>query len=153
MSMKRRIALLATCAAVCAAVVGGSVGQAAARRGTIALHETAVMKLIKNEVNFHEAAGSATGTFKGRVRLRINVENASKMTARFASKGAKGGLIGSGVASYSVSGSILKFSGTAKITGGTGSYENAHGTGIHFDGVMNRLKETMTITFDGTMTT
>lgn len=153
MTKKRRIALLVTCVALCAAVVGGNVGQANARKGkSVVFHETAVLKLTKNEVNVHEAQGSATGTFKVAVHLRINVEDASKMTAQFATAGAHGRLTGVGVASYTVSGSILKFSGTSRITGGTGAYANASGRGIRIEGVMNRLKETMTLSFDGNMT-
>jgi hypothetical protein len=145
----KKVALLVACVALCLAVLGEMAGLADARKGkTITLRETAKLNLIKNEVDFHEAVGTATGTFDGKVRLRINVETASKMIARFATRGPNGGLIGSGIANYTVSGSILRFSGTSTITGGTGNYETAH-----IEGVMNRLKETMTMKFEGTMST
>jgi len=151
---KKKVALLVACVALCLASMGETAGLADAHKGkTITLKETAVMNLTKNEVDFHEAVGTASGTFDGKVRLRINVETASKMTARFVTRGPKGGLIGAGVANYTVSGSVLRFSGTSTITGGTGGYETAHGHGIRIEGVMNRLKEKMTMTFEGTMTT
>jgi hypothetical protein len=150
----KKVALLVACMALCLALSGEMAGLADAHKGkTITLQETAKLNLIKNEVDFHEAVGTATGTFDGKVRLRINVETASKMTARFATRGPQGGLIGTGIANYTVSGSILRFSGTSTITGGTGNYETAHGHGIHIEGVMNRLKETMTMKFEGTMST
>ncbi len=150
---RRRVALLFACVALCVAVVGGNVGQAQARRGkTIALQETAVLRLTNNDVNVHEASGSASGTFDNiRVHLRINVEDASKMTAQFSTNGSRGGLTGIGVANYNVSGSILRFSGTSRITGGSGAYTNARGHGIRIEGVMNRLKETLTMSFNGNM--
>lgn len=154
MSMKRgrSLALLVACVWLSLAAFG--TGLAAAQKGkTVALQESAALKIIKNEGSLHEATGRATGTVKGAVHLTLNVEDASHITGRYSTNGPDGGLIGTVVAKYTVSGSVLRFTGTSTITGGAGPYASAHGRGVHIAGVMNRLKGTMSVKLDGTIRT
>lgn len=148
----RLVAVLACCITLAAAIVGLAAGRADAQKGkTLTLRESARMKVTKNDEESGEtlAAGSGTGTFDSKVHLRVHILDGSKLSARFISKSSRGSLIGAGGARYSVSGSILRFFGTVKIIGGTGAYSDARGHGINVEGVLNRLKERMTMTLDG----
>ncbi len=148
----RLMALFALCVSLSAAIVGGTAGQADARKGkTITVRESAAMKVTKNNEETREtvAVGTGTGTFDGHVHMRVHVINGSKLSAKFVSSGSHGALIGAGGARYSVSGSILRFFGTVDVTGGTGKYANARGHGINIEGTLNRVKGKMTMTLNG----
>lgn len=148
----RSIVLLAVTAALVAAIAAGTAGPAAAqKRQAVPVRTAAKLKVTENDKESREtvAVGSGTGTFAGKVHLRVHVINGSKLSARFVSLGHKGTLVGTGAARYSVSGSILRFFGSLKVTGGTGGYSNARGHGIEIEGVLNRLKERITMTLNG----
>ena len=142
-----------------AALVDGSASADTHARGTqtrahatktqIPLREQASLRLTRNTQAVHEAKGNATGTLGGTVFLRINVESASSMSAYYVGNSGSGTLTGKGTVKYSVSGSKLHFSGTSSIVQGTGKYKNAHGTGIHLEGTMNRLTEHITMIVNG----
>jgi hypothetical protein len=148
----RGCALLVGCLGLSLAA-GGAVAADAHQGRSVALQESAAMKVTVNDGKVHEAEGSVTGTVSGRVHLRMTVEDASRITAEFSTKGSGGGLTGTVAASYTVSGSILRFTGTSTITGGTGPYASAHGRGVQIEGVMNRLKATMSVKLAGTIRT
>jgi hypothetical protein len=146
----RSSVLLAAGVALLLVVSGGLAVQAAART-TIAVRESAALKVTDNDEETRDtvAVGTGTGTFDGQVRLRVHVIDGSKLSARFVSEGRGGSFVGGGGARYSVSGSILRFFGTVKVTGGTGRYASARGHAINIEGVLNRVKERMTMTLNG----
>ncbi len=130
----------------------GLPGEAAARRNrTVAIQESATLKVTEKNEKTREtiANGSGTGTFNGKVHMQVRVINGSKLASQFVTKTRGGSFTGEGTGRYSVSGSILRFFGTVKVTGGTGVYVTARGNGINIEGVMNRVSERMKMTLKG----
>jgi hypothetical protein len=117
--------------------------------GTIDLRETATLHLTRSRGMLHEAEGQASGTIQGRMRLRIDVETVSTMSVSFAGSSGSNALAGDGAGRYTISGSTLRFTGTSTITHGAGTYAHASGDGIRFEGILNRVKGTITMAITG----
>jgi hypothetical protein len=146
-------ALLALgCVSSVAAQAGGARLRARAAR-VIDLQETATLHITHNRAMIHEAEGHVTGTISGRLFLRIEVESVSQMSVSFSGSGGSNTLDGAGGGHYTISGSILRFKGTSKITRGTGAYAHASGSGIRFEGVLNRVKGTIAMSMSGQIRT
>jgi hypothetical protein len=114
----------------------------------ISLQETATMRLTRTSVTFQEAEGRASGTIRGHLHLRIDVETASQMSALFSGSAGSSTLTGNGGGHYTVSGSIFHFTGTSKIVRGTGSFAHASGS-VRIEGTLNRLKGTIVMAISG----
>jgi len=148
---RMRVIARSICAsALSVAIVAGMAGQAEGRRA-LTLKEAAALKIVKNDEKSQitVGVGSGKGTLRGSVHMRVHVVDGSKLSARFVSKSRGGALYGTGRARYYVSGSILRFFGAVKITGGTRRYSRARGRGIEIEGVMNRRRERMRMTLNG----
>jgi hypothetical protein len=148
------VALAVTCASAAHAGprLAGTHADARAAR-TIALKETATLRLTHNSVSTHEAEGQASGTLSGRLYLRIKVITASQMSVEFTGSHGSNMIAGSGVGHYTVSGSNLRFTGISKIVRGAGTYAHATGNDIRFEGTLNRIKSTLTTTISGQIST
>jgi hypothetical protein len=117
----------------------------------ISLHEYATLRVTKNSGSNLDGEGTASGTLRGSLSLRIVVDSAERMSASFFGRGRPGTLSGQGVSRYQVSGNNLRYTGTVRISRGTGTYAHASGSGIHIEGTMNRQRKTITMTISGQM--
>lgn len=117
--------------------------------GTVALRESATLRVTKSSPLNREAEGHASGTLAGKLNLRVKIENASRLSAAFTGSDGAGTLSGSGFAHYTISGSVIKFMGTVTISRGTGTYAHASGNGIRLEGDMNRSKGTIGLVIAG----
>lgn len=95
--------------------------------------------------------GAATGTFAGSVRSRITLAHSVVLSGVVTIR-ARGGTVRMKVDGRARSLSLrTKFNGTATITGGTGKYAHAKGSG-QFTGVVNRSTWHATIDASGSFT-
>jgi hypothetical protein len=95
--------------------------------------------------------GTASGTFAGSVKSRITLAHSVVLTGVVTIR-ARGGTVTMKVNGRARSLSVrTKFNGTATITGGTGKYAHAKGSG-QFTGVVNRSTWHATIDASGSFT-
>jgi hypothetical protein len=93
--------------------------------------------------------GSVTGTLPGSVRVRFNI--GAVIIASFVLYPHRGGtLTGHGSGELHSSGRYSSFGGTMAVTGGSGHYQHAHGTG-GFYGVVNRKTFALIVQTRGTL--
>lgn len=117
----------------------------------LSLHEHATLGITRSSGSNLDAQGQASGTLSGLLSLHSVVISAERMSASFVGRSRSGTLSGQGVSNYRVSGSNLYYTGTVRITHGTGAYAHASGSGIRIEGVMNRQHRTITMTISGGM--
>ncbi|MDX6610306.1 MAG: hypothetical protein QOF85_2231 [Solirubrobacterales bacterium] len=103
---------------------------------------------VENEAHFHRVGpggkeiqekGTATGTFPGPATTRV-VFNGNKMTGTFSLHTTGGTVVGKTDANIVGSSArpVVRFVGTATITGGTGRFRTASGT-LKLNGTMRRI--------------
>ena len=116
-------------------VLSGSAVAATAERPVTEQIDLSLMK--RTGTTKFEHKGRATGTIKGSVRSKITITNSVVLrgTATITTPSGKLKMRLSGRARSL--GTKPRFTGDAKMTGGTGRYADAHGTG-RFTGVVNR---------------
>ena len=96
-------------------------------RHTLSATDTAYLHLVDTSGSLLIEQGSASGALPGTVKARCNV--GATLTASFTIYTHGGSIRGYGAAKLSSSGSSPSFAGRLSITGGTGRYAHAHGTG------------------------
>lgn len=120
---------------------------------TISLHETGHLHRTSSSGLKLNEQGSASGTIHGTIYIHLNVYSTNRVSAEVNIYPNGGSLTGLGSASYRVNGGTASFSGTMSIKRGTGSYNHAHGSGLHFSGTIQRLSGAVTVHLSGNMTT
>jgi hypothetical protein len=110
------------------------------------------LKLVKKSgASKFQHSGRASGTFKGTVKSKISIEH-SVVLRGTVTISTSGGAVRMKVEGRARSLSLrTKFSGSATITGGTGRYAKAKGTG-RFSGVVNRSTWHATLDATGSFT-
>jgi hypothetical protein len=155
----RRVAQRSLIAAVAALATFGSVWAASATQAreagpvaraskNVSLQETAHLhRVSKNGASFVER-GVATGTYDGKLTLHLTtIPQGVKFG--MTGKSGDGTLRGHGFAAIKSKGKIGTLSGRADFTGGSGRFQNAHGTGLKFSGTFNRETYAMVVTLSG----
>jgi hypothetical protein len=95
--------------------------------------------------------GSATGTLRGKVRLQFTYDGSPSVSAQFTILGAGWSIRAHGQGKLSDPTSPTpSFRGSLAITGGSGRYAHAHGSGELF-GVFNRRNYGLTVQTIGTL--
>jgi hypothetical protein len=137
--------------AMCAALVtGGTVADAADRAPTA--HAARALN-VKDEGHLHLAGkpsgaeiveeGAVTGTLPGTVKVRFNV--GATVSASFTIYPRGGGSIsGHGSGALHSSSVYATFGGSLSVTGGTGRFRHAHGSGGLY-GAINRRTYAVTV--------
>jgi hypothetical protein len=93
--------------------------------------------------------GSVTGTLPGTVRVGFNIGAVIEATFTLYPHGG-GTLTGHGSGELHSSGRYASFGGTMTVTGGSGRYRHAHGTG-GFYGTVNRKTYALVVQTRGTL--
>lgn len=115
-----------------------SVSRAVAAR-VVSLNLRTTLRLVGRPGHVNNAKGTFTGTFSGTTTVRFVAAGSTGGEATFTLYPASGGsLIGHSVTHGRVVGPTAYFSGTASITGGTGSWAHAYGTGLAYSGTLDR---------------
>ena len=139
------------------AVLGAGTSSAADPRAgaarTITLREAGHLRCTSSSGLKPNEQGSASGTIKGKIYIHLDVVSPNRVTAEVNIYPNGGSLTGSGSANYHVNGGTASFSGKMSINRGTGSYANAHGSGLSFSGTIQRLSGAVTVHLSGSMST
>ncbi|HXB63709.1 MAG TPA: autotransporter [Solirubrobacteraceae bacterium] len=116
---------------------------------------SAATQNVKDEAHLHLThtngsllieEGQATGQIPGKIKASFEIE--ANVTSSFTIYARGGSLSGRGKGRLHTTGPNSSFGGTLKITGGTGRYKHAHGTG-GFYGVINRKTYAVTVQTTG----
>ena len=138
-------------------VLGAGISSAAGPRAvaarTITLNETGKLHRTSSSGLKLNEQGTASGTIKGKIYIHLDVVSPNRVTAEVNIYPNGGSLTGSGSANYHVNGGTASFSGKMSIKRGTGSYANAHGSGLSFSGTIQRLSGAVTVHLSGSMST
>ncbi len=152
MSLRRRISacVVAAVAMVAAFTATGVVGTAEAPAKTVRATENASLRLVKKKNMRFTHRGRVTGTVSGPARSTIRLKGLSiRGTVTVSSKRGKLRIKIRGKARSG--GMKPTFEGTARMSGGTGRYRKAKGSG-RFKGVINRSTWATTIRAVGSLT-
>lgn len=118
---------------------------------TISLKETGNLRYSNKHGSEVKEQGYATGTLSGSIYLQLRLSSTKTVSATVQVY-PKGGLLrGSASASYHNHGSYATFSGRMNITGGSGKYSKARGSGLSFSGKINRSNSAVVVYVSGRM--
>lgn len=142
------VGAVATAAALIPGAAGARPTGHAAR--SLNLNESASLHLNNKHGLTLKESGNAKGTLSGPLYLQLNVTSTRSVTATVQVYPSGGGTIsGSASASYRVSGATASFSGHLNITGGSGKYSKAKGSGLSFSGTIRRSNDAVTVHVSG----
>jgi len=127
----------------------GASGSTAGAARTVSLNDTAHLRRTSSHgFNLYES-GSASGTLSGSISLHLDVVSTNRVTAQLTVHPSGGSISGSASGSYRNNGATASFSGTLSVTGGSGSYSGAHGSGLSFSGTIQRSTDAVTVHVSG----
>jgi hypothetical protein len=127
---------------------GFSAPTVASAAHTTAATDTAHLHLIASPGSLLLEEGRASGTLPGKVRVRFDV--GPTVTATFVIYTKGGTINGRGAGKLRSAGLYATFGGWLKITGGTGRYAHARGSGGLY-GSINRNTDALTVQTTGTI--
>jgi hypothetical protein len=138
-------------ASVCALALsaGGASGATAHAARTISLNESGRLHLTSHH-GFHlNEQGTASGTIRGSIYIHLNIASTNRVTAEVNIYPSNGSLSGTGSAAYHPNGGVASFSGTLKISHGSGAYGRAHASSLRFTGTIQRSNDATTVHLSG----
>jgi len=103
----------------------------------------------KNGARAFVHEGAVEGTLNGQMHLDTKIGGKQGVKATFTVTLADGTLTGRGSARITLAQSKINFSGAATITGGTGTYGGASGSGLKFSGSVTSDASTCTVRLSG----
>jgi hypothetical protein len=116
----------------------------------IVLNLKSTLHLVGPPGHVDYSKGTVSGSLSGTASTRFVSLGTAKGESTFTIYPSTGGsLTGRSLTQGHVVGASLYFSGTSTITGGTGRWAHAHGTGLTFSGVLNRQNYHSTVTTHG----
>jgi hypothetical protein len=149
------------------AYAGGSNGSIAAkapcqakgkRRSTrakaaraLSLHETGNLRLTSKQGFTLNEQGSATGTLSGAIHVRLTIVSSTHVRAEVSISRSGGSISGEATASYRKNATNASFSGSLSVSGGTGSYRHAHGSGLSFGGTIQNSNDAIAVHLSGSI--
>lgn len=142
---------LAVAAGTLALALGaaGASGSTARTARALTLNDTGHLhKTSSKGFNLYES-GQASGSLGGSVSLHLDVVSTNRVTAEITLHAHGGSMTGRASGSYRNNGATASFSGTLSITHGTGKYSHAHGSGIGFNGTIQRTSSAVTVKVNG----
>ncbi len=118
---------------------------------TVSLHETGNLRLTGKHGFTLNEQGSATGTFNGTIHVRLTIVSSNHVKAEVSISRSGGSILGEATASYRKSGASAGFSGSLSVSGGTGSYSDAHGSGLSFGGTIQNSNDAIAVHLGGSI--
>jgi hypothetical protein len=117
---------------------------------TLTVNDTGHLELLHASGEILIEEGPVSGTLPGSAKVRLKVGTTVRATFTIKPNGG-GSIIGTGRAALHSSGRYSSFGGTLTVTGGTGRYAHAHGSGKLY-GVIERKSDNLTVqTREGTL--
>jgi len=152
-SRSQAIAIVAGAAVAAAGMLGGATALAhrepavARAAHSLEVRDESHMHLVRESGSLLLEEGPATGTLPGSVKVRFNV--GATVSAYFTIYARGGGSItGHGKGALHSTGTYATFGGTLTVTGGSGRYAHAHGSGGLY-GAINRRTYALTVQTTG----
>lgn len=151
---RKAVALTATVVSVGVVTAGpvgadGAIAPSAHATRTISLNETGRLHLVSKHGFTLNEQGTATGTIKGAISVRLTITSSSRVSAEVTISPRGGSISGSGTASYRKSETDAGFSGSLSVTRRSGSYAHAQGSGLKFSGTISRTNDAITVHVTG----
>lgn len=128
-----------------------SAGYTAHQSRTASLHENGNLHLTSHHGFTLNEQGAGTGTISGTIYVHLKIVSSKKVTAEMNIYLKGGSITGEASAAYRREGAIGNFAGSMSIVRGTGSYVNAHGSGLSFSGTIQRSNYAVTVHVNGTV--
>jgi hypothetical protein len=126
---------------------GASAAGHAAR--VLSVQEKAHLTLVSAHGLTINDRGNASGTFKCPMVIHFTIESAARGSATFTAYPHGGSISGRASASYSVSGTTGHFEGSLRITGGSGTFRHASGSGLLIKGTIDRYNYSLVAQLSG----
>jgi hypothetical protein len=108
----------------------------------VSVNDTGHLRLLKASGSRLIEEGPASGTLPGSTRATLDV--GGDVSATFVIRTRSGSIRGRGGAALHSSARYASFGGWLRVTGGTGRYAHAHGSG-HLYGVIERRSDAVTV--------
>lgn len=141
---------LASVAAIGTGAAGAAPSAHASR--TLDLNDNANLNLSNKKGFELKEAGKASGSLPGTIYIQLKVASERSVTASIQVYPSGGSLKATASGSYRVeSSSTASFSGKLNITGGTGRYSKAKGSGLSFSGTVHRPGDSVSVRVSGNM--
>jgi hypothetical protein len=140
--------------AAVAAVGTGAAGAApsAHSASTLDLKDNASLNLSNKKGFELKESGKASGSLPGTIFIQLKVASERSVTASIQVYPSGGSLKATASGSYRVqSSSTASFSGKLNITGGSGRYSKAKGSGLSFTGTVHRPGDSVSVRVSGNM--
>ncbi len=116
---------------------------------TVSLNETGNLRLTSKHGFTLNERGSATGTLSGTIDVRLTIVSSDRVKAEVSIARSGGSISGEATASYHKNGVSANFSGSLSVSGGTGSYSHAHGSGLSFGGTIQNSNDAIAVRLSG----
>jgi hypothetical protein len=127
----------------------GASGSTAQAARSVSINDTARLhKTSSHGFNLYES-GTATGSLGGSISLHLEVISTNRFKTQLTVHPRGGSVNAVASGSYSNRGGTASFSGTLSVTGGSGSYSHAHGSGLSFSGTLQRSNAAVTVRVSG----
>jgi hypothetical protein len=118
---------------------------------TVSLKENGNLHLTSRHGFTLNEQGSGTGTISGTIYVHLKIVSTRQVTAEMNIYLKGGSITGEASAGYRREGATGHFAGSLSIARGSGSYANAHGTGLSFSGTIQRSNYAVTVHVSGTV--
>jgi hypothetical protein len=102
----------------------------------------------KHNLTLYEQ-GQAAGTVTGTIYVHLTVVSTSRVTAEVRLYPDGGSIVGLASADYRRGSETASFSGAMSISGGTGRFQHARGSGLSFSGTIQRSNDAVTVHVSG----
>jgi hypothetical protein len=135
-------------AGACGACTSFAATPARAAR-TFTLNENGNLHLTSKRGFTLNEHGSASGTVGGTIYVQLTIASTNRVTARVSIYPSGGSISGYATADYHRGTTAASFSGTMSVTGGSGHYAHAHGSGLGFSGTIQRSNDAITVHVSG----
>jgi hypothetical protein len=118
---------------------------------TVSLREAGNLRLTSKRGFTLNEQGSATGTLSGTLHVRLTIVSNNHVKAEVSISRNGGSISGEATASYHRSNGSASFSGSLLVSGGTGSYAHAHGSGLSFGGTIQNSNDAIAVHLGGSI--
>jgi len=128
-----------------------SAGPIAHHSRTVSLRESGNLHLTSRHGFTLNEQGTGTGTISGTIYVHLKIVSTKAVTAEMNIYLKGGSITGEASAAYRREGATGHFAGSLSVARGSGSYANAHGSGLSFSGTIQRSDYAVTVHVSGTV--